>query len=350
MMITISGSIQEFFQQIYEIYLIIMANLMENSIFLYIKNLVMVPINIVCKGLFIIYHFIRVHSLFFATLLFIFIICLFIYINLRCFLIYIRYFKLVKSFENINQNGLTYFTTDDINLNVLRNNFGIERECACLKHYVETYERFYEATEHYYAKKEDWLCCDANSIKEDLKSKNLILSKDLTYFAKLTKIEPSAVDLVRFVRTPYYQNDHFEYVGNGYFYQYYNNIFRNQRPHIGDMRASFYIWKPNKITVLGKKEANKIIPIKYNDFIVGGIGDGVVEPKNLIQFSIFARCILYLTYLFTVLSFIASCIILFFNIHLFILLFSYFLVTLIIHFKFIRYSNWLGLSFNIEKI
>ena len=114
----------------------------------------------------------------------------------------------------------------------------------------------------------------------------------MTYYGKVTRIQPTSEDLQRFEQTNYFQFKHYKYTRNGYFYQ------------DDDRRSSTYIWKPNKISVLGQKETNKIVPIKYHGFTLGTIGEGIVEPKYLIQFPLRYSLLIFTIFAFNLIVFI----------------------------------------------
>ena len=164
----------------------------------------------------------------------------------------------------------------------------------------------------------------------------MTLSGKLLYYGKAIKILPTSEDLQRFEQTPYYQSDHYQYIGDGYFYRY-SDEYKKQGTHLGDVRASFYIWKPKTISVLGKKEANKIVPTQYYEFTLGTIGEGIVEPKYLIQFPHF---------FFIIILFIGSfCFMLAgkldnFNVSYQILACAYFLVVFLTLFSLFFKSNY----------
>ena len=337
----------ELIQQCYEIYLTFRKNFTVNYIYAFIKDLGSVLFNICMQSFIVSSEFVKNHSFFFVSLICIFLICLVIYVHIRYFLMYIRFFKLVDLIKNLNENStypsdlpkdLVYFSTEDFQNNVLRDDFGIERECLCIKRYIE---KSTSVSYNEYGSSFNWLSHDLYYVKEDIKANNFILSRDLTYYGKVTKTEPTSEDLQRFEQTKYFQFENYKYVGNGYFY-----IDSKKPRRVGNMRSSSYIWKPNKISVLGKKENNKIVPIKYHGFTLGAIGEGIVEPKYLIQFPHF----LYIIILFIVSFYImlAGMLLTNFNFSYQILTCAYFLVVILSLFN--LYLNSYGFQLPLPRI
>ena len=312
---------------------------------------------IIVVGLFKKYRFIFYHSAIFVI----------IYITFLCFRTYVRFFYLVNLIDNgISNNSsniindITYFTTNDIEYNLLRDGFGIEREGVILKRYIEIYHYvradLYDILSYIYTyfypelfilqfinhPKYEWGEYSTKYTPLDIKANNLTLSRYLKRYGRERKIYPTSDDLKRFEQTIY--SDDYEYIGDGIFYQHYYGI-GVSTPYTDDRRASFYIWRPKTISVLGKKESNKIVPTQYYDLNLGVICEGIKPPKYLIELSTSSSFIIYLSIFFTVLSAEAIIFIFFTSNNRLslqnILLYSYFLVTLISHYHFIQNSAFL---------